>query len=100
MLQTIRTLSLIFAAVLLVSACGSSPPVRYYTLSTASVATPEDPADARILGLGPLNVPEYLNRTQIVTRGNGAELIVHEFSHWAEPLDMALGRRGEAIQKQ
>ena len=92
MLLTIRTLSLIFATVLLVSACGSSPPVRYYTLSTSSAVTPDDPADAAILGLGPLDIPEYLNRNQIVTRGNGAELIVNDFSHWAEPLDKAVHR--------
>ena len=92
MLVTVRTLSLILAAVLVVSACGSSPPVRYYALSTTSVAMPDDPADAEILGLGPLNVPEYLNRSQIVTRGSGAEIVVDEFSHWAEPLGVALHR--------
>lgn len=92
MLVTVRTFILCVAAALIATACGSSPPVQYFTLSTASIATPEDPAGAAILGLGPMHVPEYLNRSQIVTRGPGAEVSVDEFSHWAEPLDLALHR--------
>jgi uncharacterized lipoprotein YmbA len=37
-------------------------------------------------------LPEYLNRSQIVTRGGGSELEVDEFSRWAEPLTQALHR--------
>ncbi len=52
----------------------------------------QDPDDAVTLGVGPLRLPEYLNRSQIVTRGGGSELEVDEFSRWAEPLTQALHR--------
>jgi uncharacterized lipoprotein YmbA len=37
-----------------------------------------------------LRIPEYLKRTQIVTRTDNAEVIVDDFSRWAEPLDQAM----------
>jgi hypothetical protein len=77
---------------LLLGACGSSPPVRYFSLSTAVTEAGQDGDDATVLGLGPLRMAEYLERTQIVTRGAGAELNVDEFSRWAEPLISAIHR--------
>lgn len=85
-----RTITLCIIASLLLGACGSSPPVRYFSLSPSQPHQDQD--TAIVLGLGPLRVPEYLNRSQLVTRGNGSELEVHEFSRWAEPLDSALHR--------
>lgn len=85
-----RTITLCIIASLLLGACGSSPPVRYFSLSPSQAHQDQD--TAIVLGLGPLRVPEYLNRSQLVTRGTGSELEVHEFSRWAEPLDSALHR--------
>lgn len=89
--MTGRSITLCILASLLLAACGSSPPVRYFSLST-TVAAAQDPDDAIILGLGPLQVPEYLNRSQLVTRERGSEMKVHEFIRWAEPLDTAMHR--------
>ncbi|MGI9516668.1 MAG: PqiC family protein, partial [Pirellulaceae bacterium] len=55
-------------------------------------AQQQGPDDAVTLGVGPLRLPEYLNRSQIVTRGGGSELEIDEFSRWAEPLTQALHR--------
>jgi len=52
----------------------------------------QDPDDAITLALGPLRIPDYLNRSQMVTRTSGAELQVDEFSRWAEPLKLAMHR--------
>jgi uncharacterized lipoprotein YmbA len=52
----------------------------------------QDPDDAITLALGPLRMPDYLNRSQMVTRGDGAEIQVDEFSRWAEPLRLAMHR--------
>lgn len=82
-------LSLLVLAVLL-SGCGSSPPVRYYGLAAADVAYQVDGGDAAIIGFGPIRVPDYLKRPQIVTRGSGSELKVNDFVRWAEPLDNAI----------
>ncbi len=92
MYLTARLFSLGVFVSLLVAACGSSPPVRYFALSTMDSVQRQDPDDAVTLGLGPLRMPEYLNRSQIVTRGAGSELEIDEFSRWAEPLTLALHR--------
>ena len=92
MFVTARSILLCALLTLLLTACGSSPPVRFFALSHMDSAVRQDPDDAVVLGLGPLRLPEYLNRSQIVTRGAGAEMQVDEFSRWAEPLTLALHR--------
>ncbi len=92
MIVTVRSITLCVLVPLLLVACGSSPPVRFFALSSMDSAYHRDPDDAAVLGLGPLRIPEYVNRSQIVTRGTGAEMQVDEFSRWAEPLDEALHR--------
>jgi len=39
------------------------------------------------LGVGPVALPERLNRPQIVTRVGENEVLLSEFSQWAEPLE-------------
>ncbi len=92
MYSTAQSITLCVIVSLLLVACGSSPPVRYFALSPMDSAHRQDPNDAVVLGLGPLRLPEYLNRSQIVTRGAGLEMEVDEFSRWAEPLTVALHR--------
>ena len=86
------TIALCILASLPLYGCGTSPPVRYYALSPKIAGPQHDAEDAVILGLGPLSMPDYLNRSQIVTRGVGVEVEVDEFSRWAEPLGPALHR--------
>ena len=71
---------------LVLSACVSSPPVRYYSLSPIDTDYQQDPDDAVMLGIGPLSIPDYLNRSQIVTRDVDAQMRVDDFSRWTEPL--------------
>ena len=80
------------AIVLTLSACSSSPPVRYFTLSPIDAEFQQDPDDAIMLGLGPFRMPEYLDRSQIVTRGANSEMQVDEYSRWSEPLATSLLR--------
>lgn len=87
-----RIITLSLPALLLTAACASSPEVRYFSLSPMDLEYRQDPENAVLLGLGPLKTPEYLNRSQIVTRGAGAELRVDEFNRWAEPLTEAIHR--------
>ena len=83
---------LILVAALFLAACGSSPPVNYYALTPSVVQSGGDPDGSAVLGLGPLSMPDYLNRSQIVTRGPGAAISVDEFNRWAEPLGPAMHR--------
>jgi uncharacterized lipoprotein YmbA len=86
--------SVILSVVVLVmfSACSSSSPVRYFSLSPIDADFKQDPDDAVMLGLGPIRMPDYINRSQIVTRGANAEMQVDEFSRWSEPLAKSLLR--------
>ncbi len=87
-----RCLTVALSTLLLLAACASSPPVRYYSLSPIDTDFQQDPDDSVILGLGPLRMPDYLNRSQIVTRGANSEIQVDEFSRWSEPLSTSLLR--------
>ena len=92
MKSTVRSVAVCAVAALCLAACGSTPPSRYFSLSpTVAVAGPE-PAERVSLGLGPIRMPDYLQRTQLVTRGAGQELSVHQYSRWAEPLSKAFHR--------
>jgi uncharacterized lipoprotein YmbA len=72
---------------------GSSPPSRFYLLSP--LPAPEAAAAAVggvAIGVGPVAIPEYLNRGQIVTRTGENRLELGEFDRWAEPLQKNLAR--------
>lgn len=75
-------LSAMFCAVLL-SACGSSPPVRFYSLEPMP-GRGNVPDVASTIGIGPLRFPDYLNRPQIVSSGENGEVVVAEFDRWAD----------------
>ena len=84
--------ALLAAAGFSMTACGTSPPSSYYTLKTAEFEYAQDDADSTVLGIGPIRVPEYLERSQIVTRGEDAELKLDDFNRWAEPVAESLHR--------
>jgi uncharacterized lipoprotein YmbA len=81
-----RTTALI-GLLLIVAACGSSPPVRYYSLEAIDARYDGAVEVVAGLGVGPLRMPEYLAKTRIVTRQGGAEMIVDDFNRWAEPVE-------------
>jgi len=83
---------LVSLVILLLAGCGSSPPVKYYGLDTMDIRYTQDEAGAPVLALGPFRMPAYLNRSQMITRGSGAELIVDDVNRWAESLDDAIHR--------
>lgn len=90
----ISTRTGIAAACLLLGlgACASSPPVRYFQLSAMDLDPAADSGGALVVALGPLTLPDYLDRPQIVTRGAGASTRVDELNRWAEPLEDAVPR--------
>jgi uncharacterized lipoprotein YmbA len=77
---------------LLLGACASSPPVRFYALDTVPRNPVETIDGGTNIGLGPLNFPDYLKRPQIVTRTTGSEMKIAEFERWAEPVDRSFSR--------
>ncbi len=72
---------------------GSSPSSRFYTLtppgeSGRATTTSLD----RAVVVGPVAIPEYLDRQQIVTRSAGNEIYLAEFDRWSGPLDGEITR--------
>ncbi|MGI9418204.1 MAG: PqiC family protein [Geminicoccaceae bacterium] len=72
--------------------CSASQPTQFYTLSgidTVSEASAEKPMR---LGVGPVYLPGYLDRPQVVTRSGANRMNVSEFDQWAEPLETTFQR--------
>jgi uncharacterized lipoprotein YmbA len=82
----------LIATSLLVSSCSlgrQSPPTRLYTLTALAQTDGGQQATGTqglAIGVGPVELPEYVNRPQIVTGDSGNELRRAEFAQWAEPL--------------
>lgn len=74
------------------SACTSSVPINYYRLDPMELD--DRPAEeARVIvAVGPVVLPDYLQRPQQVRRGRGAEMQLDERNYWVEPLDDAVPR--------
>lgn len=68
-------------------------PTQFFVL-TASVPTSSGETTAKdfLLGVGPITVPEYLDRTNIVRRFAPNRVAISELEWWAEPLETSLLR--------
>jgi len=92
MTRPTRSLTYILIGTLLLTVlgCASSPSSRFYLLNPLSGPAPEakPSADDRCvsIGIGPIEIPDYLDRPQIVTHGTPHEIKLAEFERWAEPL--------------
>jgi uncharacterized lipoprotein YmbA len=83
---------LVTLAILMLAGCGSSPPVHYYGLDSIDIRYTQDKEGSPVIALGPFRMPEYLNRSQMVTRGSAVEMIVDDVHRWSEPLNDAVHR--------
>jgi uncharacterized lipoprotein YmbA len=73
--------------VFLLAGCSSTPPVRFYNLNSLPSGQQENPAailgEDIAIGVGPVELPEFLDRPQIVTRKSQNQLEIAEFHRWA-----------------
>jgi len=83
-----------FACVLLVPAAavvtGCSPATRYYTLSQVESVTPREAhagAATALIGIGPVELPDYVDRPQIVVRTSSNTVDQATFDQWGGSLD-------------
>jgi uncharacterized lipoprotein YmbA len=85
----------------LISACvnlgpSTSSATRYYLLESRIDESMQTQAEIGlediVVGIRPVGIPAYLDRPQLVTRLDGNELRVEEFSQWAEPLIDSISR--------
>lgn len=80
----------VLAAVLL-AACGSSPEPRYYALSTLAPPSAQSGGGGAI-EVGPVTVPDMVDRAQIVTRIGERQLQIAEQARWIAPLRYEIAR--------
>jgi hypothetical protein len=95
-----RTLVFILVGLSL-AACGSfSPrpdPSRFFTLTAiaqpgaTAAKAPSNPGGVT-LGIGPIRLPGYLDRQEVVTRVSPNRIDMSEYDHWAEPLETNFNR--------
>ena len=81
---------------ILLAGCPSTQPSKFYVLSPLSSPEQKSRAslehDAIAIGIGPIEIPAYLDRPQIVTRSSPHELELAEFHKWGEPLKANISR--------
>lgn len=84
---------------LLLGACATTAPSRFYVLSSPPEAGPGVKGrNCIVLGMGPVEIPAYLDRPQIVVRISPNEIQPSDFEQWGEPLAQGVARvMAEAI---
>src|SRR4029453_19244050 len=71
MMRRLRPLCLLLATAAFGGGCFGSKPTRFYMLSTvapAAATTLESAGASRVIALGPVSIPDYVDRPQIVLR--------------------------------
>ena len=66
-------------------ACASSPPLRYYALDDGQPMAVGQPNGVSV-AVVQVNLPELVDRPQLVARSNGHRVQMSETDRWAEPL--------------
>ena len=84
-----RTLLPVALAICL-AGCATSPTARFYTLTPISPQEAQRASGAAVspvsISIAPVEIPDYLDRPQIVTRDGRNELRLAEFDRWAGSL--------------
>jgi uncharacterized lipoprotein YmbA len=79
------------AIVILIVGCASSPPTRFYMLSSTSVPATVLQVNYSV-SVGPISVPAVVDRAQIVVRTGPNKVFIDEFERWASPLKEDIAR--------
>ena len=79
--------SLVVFLFMIISGCASTDPARFYTLHSSENAdiVQQSPYELFVM-IGPLEIPDYLDRPQIVSRTSQNEITFSEFQRWAGSL--------------
>jgi hypothetical protein len=83
---------MVAAALIALTGCGTTRPSNFYQLDEPAATRLSGLERGIAIGVGPVNVPPYLDRPQIVVRGAGHKLELSEFNRWAEPLTDSISR--------
>ena len=80
---------LIIICIMMTYGCARTPQSRFYILQPSAVDQAQLSVSMKdmIIGVGPVELPEHLDRPQMVTRISNSELYLSEFNRWAESLE-------------
>jgi uncharacterized protein len=77
----------------LLTGCQTSPQKNYYVLTSSTNPRLASNTNVELaIGIGPVNIPEYLHFTQLVYQTQAGYLHRFDNSYWAEPLDQGISR--------
>ncbi|HSC69630.1 MAG TPA: PqiC family protein [Cellvibrio sp.] len=85
---------ILVASFILMTACQHSPRKEYFALNAAAPQTTASSSVAveKVIGIGPIKIPEYLQYSRISYWKTPLQLTLHENDYWAEPLEQGISR--------
>lgn len=83
-------LATLFGKIVFVAGCGTTPAPVFYTLNAGGV--PPAAASSLSVVVGPVTLPEAVDRPQLVVSASGNRVKIEEFHRWAEPLKTEIPR--------
>ncbi len=93
---SILLMAFLAATILFQTGCSTSPPTRFYALSSFAAGKPTEAGMAQkepvVVSVGPVGIPEYLDRQQIVTRNSTNQLTLGDFDFWGGSLENDVNR--------
>lgn len=92
MRKLLNTTALAATALLLLAGCSfQSSPTRFFQLpmDDSQMSSDAIAAEKRLIGVGPIEMPEALKRPEIVLQQSAAHLDVREFDQWAGSLEQS-----------
>lgn len=93
-IDCIKIIAFMSCLLLIVSGCAGSKPSRFYTLDISKNQATKQPSSEYKLAvsIGPVEIPDYLDRPQIVSRTSQNEIAFSEFDRWAGLLQDDIAR--------
>ena len=89
--KSVFSFGIVILAVLLSGCMRDSKPVQFYMLNAdtgiVGTARPTASTQGTVIGLGPIRIPEYLNRPQMIVAVSDNQYRLFEDHRWAERLD-------------
>lgn len=87
-----RPLTALMVVAALAAGCGTTPEPVFYTLATEAGAASSARTSAISVLVGPVRLPEAVERPQIVISTTGNRVEIEEFHRWTEPLSSLVPR--------
>ncbi len=81
-----RSAAAVAMAALALAGCASSPPSSFYTLTAASAPSSSTTVPSYGVSVGPVTIPETVDRPQLALQLSPNQVALDEFHRWAEPL--------------